>query len=455
MVSKRRTRQRGNHRLRMLLGVGCAALALGVMGGCPILFPPATPNDTTGTDMTGTDTTGEMGYANTTDKTNNNAKYVGSTACMLCHTDVAAEQVVHGHAYKLNRVQGEPPQYPAAGTRAGVPNPPDGFTWADISYVIGGYTKKGRFIDKDGFILITGLTGVDTQWNLDFPPNGTVAGFVPYEADRTTPKPYDFSCFQCHTTGPLPQDEDFPEFQENRMGFAGTWEEPGIQCESCHGPASGHFTIADGQVKIDRSAVFVDTTGADTCFECHNRPFNDDSGEILASGGYVKHHEQWPELRASGAHSAFTCTTCHDPHVSAVYDEENAIVQHCTDCHPNQTMALHDGKVFVRGNYTEKLHCESCHMTFATKSGSTATTAVVGDLGRMGDTHTHIFRIDTREVDYTSMFSEDGKTVVRDDLGRAAVTVDFVCLRCHNGVGNAFELGLGPAADIADGMHGN
>ena len=93
-------------------------------------------------------------------------------------------------------------------------------------------------------------------------------------------------------------------------------------------------------------------------------------------------------------------------------------------------------------------------MTFATRTASSADASVVGGTGIMGDTRTHIFRVNTDMVDSSAMFSPDGSSVLLDDQGRAAVTVDFVCLRCHNGVG-AFEISLGLAADIARDMHAN
>jgi len=43
--------------------------------------------------------------------------------------------------------------------------------------------------------------------------------------------------------------------------------------------------------------------------------------------------------------------------------------------------------------------------------------------------------------------------VARDANGRAAVTLDFVCLRCHNGVGNAFELTVTSASAVTATMH--
>lgn len=429
-----------NKRMTVKNGIGGVVWAglLIAISGCP--QPP--PDN------------GNEAFANTTDKTNSGADYIGSSSCRECHQEISEQQLIHGHAHKLTAIQGGPPQFPAEGTRAGVPNPPEGFTWDDIAYVIGGYTKKARFIDHDGYILTNGVDGVNTQWNLVLPINGMTPMFVPYEPDRETPKPYDYSCFVCHTTGPLPQDEDFPLFQENRPGFAGTWEEPGVQCESCHGPGGNHFSTMDGEVIVKRENIFVDIAGSKTCYECHNRPFNDDTGKIVSQGGYIQHHEQWPELRASGGHAELTCVDCHDPHRSTLYDKENAIVASCTSCHEDHNMAIHEGLTFIRGDYTESLSCVSCHMPLATKSAGSSPASVVGEMGRMGDTKTHIFRIDTRAVDYTSMFVEGGGEVMRDSQGRAAVTMDFVCFRCHNGVGNAGVIDtLDLASGVAEGMH--
>lgn len=411
-----------------------------ILAGCEGVIP-GTGGDGNGDN--GNDNDGSV-FNNTTDPTNKSATFVGSNACRACHPDIDAWQSIHGHAHKLTRVQGAPPEFPEEGTRAGVPNPPEGIDWSDVAYVIGGYTRKARFIDNDGYILTTGLEGVDTQWNLSYPANGTTPGFVPYDAERETEKPYDFSCFQCHTTGALAQDEDQPEFQDNRPGFAGTWEEAGVQCEACHGPGSNHIPNPEAR------DIYVNV-GADHCGQCHTR--GSDPDVILASGGFVRHHEQWPELRASGGHADFDCIVCHDPHRSTNYDRENAIRNECTDCHTDHNMAVHDGITYVRGDYVETLSCESCHMAYATRSAASASTDVVGELGRMGDTRSHIFRIDDNPVDYTSMFSNDMESVRKDALGRAAVTVDFVCLRCHNGVGNAFELTIQSAASIANNMH--
>lgn len=390
-------------------------------------------------------------YNNTTDRTNRGAKYLGAQACAACHPDVAAEHDAHGHAWMLNRVQGTAPVYSAAGGRAIVPDPPPGFTWDDIAYVIGGYTKWALFIDTDGYVLTDDADGVNTQWNLGFKPTGTEFGFAPYEDTGAfspdDPKPYGYDCFVCHTTGPLSQDPAGPMFQESRPGFLGTWMEPGVQCEACHGPGSNHVPNPEARdLFVDASASF--------CGECHNQPYGSDPRDIVAGDGYIGYGEQYSELLASGGHAGFDCLTCHQAHVSTNYDRADAIHRNCRDCHDDMNMALHDGYVFFRDAYSETLSCESCHMPYAVRTAAAAGVDVVGDLGRMGDGRSHLFRINVNAVTFTNMFSDDMTEVRRDPLGRAAVTLDFVCLRCHNGVGNAFAMTEVSAKEIAFDIHG-
>ncbi|MCG3129228.1 MAG: Dissimilatory sulfite reductase [Phycisphaerae bacterium] len=426
------------------------------LGGCPSIFDTSGNDNSsseTGDNVPGDDSSQDNpALSNNADKSNAEARYVGANACRNCHSDIAELHSRHGHAHKITAISGEPPTFPD-GTTAGVPNPPDGFAWTDVAWVIGGYTKKARFVDQEGYILTTGSTGKKVQWNLAFGPNGGAAGFGNYEPDHPERKPFDYSCFVCHTTGALPQDEDFPEFQDNRPGMRGTFEEAGIQCEACHGPGSNHFTTSDGQVVIRTDRIFIDPDGSASCRACHNRPYDDQTGNIVASGGYLQHHEQWPELRASGGHAQLSCLDCHDPHRSVYYDKANAIRQRCADCHPTANMAGHAGAVYTRSDgYSEALGCESCHMSYPVKSATAVASALVGPVARIGDVRSHIVRINTEPVDYKTFFAADGKSVARDAQGRAAVTVDFVCVRCHNGNG-LFELSVARAAEIAKNVH--
>jgi hypothetical protein len=191
---------------------------------------------------------------------------------------------------------------------------------------------------------------------------------------------------------------------------------------------------------------------ASDCGQCHTR--GEDPSVIFSKNGFIQSYQQWPELLASGEHADFDCTICHEAHVSVNYDRENAIRNECTACHADQTMAIHEGLTFVRGDYSEDLTCVSCHMPFVTASATSASNQVVGEVGRMGDTRTHIFRINTAPVDFHAFFTGDGASVVKDDEGRAAVTMDFVCFRCHNGIGNAGIIdSLELASGVASNMH--
>ena len=72
--------------------------------------------------------------------------YEGSEFCQECHEVNYSLWKVSGHPYKLMKSE-------EARNR---PIPlPIGYTWDDISYVIGGYKWKSRYIDLDGYIITT------------------------------------------------------------------------------------------------------------------------------------------------------------------------------------------------------------------------------------------------------------------------------------------------------------
>lgn len=384
-------------------------------------------------------------FHNTTDPTNDGAQYIGSAACSACHSDVAAQTRIHGHSHALNAVQGRAPEYAPEATRANVPQPPAGSTWNDISYVISGYLHNALFVDQAGYVKTTGVDGVDSSWQLDFPANGTAAGFTAYLPDQATPKPYDYTnCFRCHTTGPQPQDPAAPRSQDGRIGILGTWAEANVQCEACHGPGSFHAP------QPQRRNIFVDSSAA-FCGRCHTG--GTDPNGITATAGFLDGNGQYPQLLASGGHSKFACTVCHNPHASITYERPAGLRNNCTTCHTDVNLAFHDGAVFEFGDYVEEVTCASCHMPLAGRSSSSASAAIVGDEARIGDVRAHIFRINATDTTANAFLPRGGSTVVVDATGQAAVTVDFVCLRCHHDGSNVFSLTFNGAARIAHEMH--
>ena len=61
--------------------------------------------------------------------------YVGTDACKECHTELYATYMETGHPMIMSKVvDGKAPSFP----NSKVPKPPEGYSWEDISYVIGG-----------------------------------------------------------------------------------------------------------------------------------------------------------------------------------------------------------------------------------------------------------------------------------------------------------------------------
>jgi hypothetical protein len=309
--------------------------------------------------------------------------YVGHQTCFKCHPGEYNDFVVSGHSYKLSKAHD-------AKFRA-IPLP-EGYQWDDISYVIGGKFKKSRYIDNNGFIITAAKDGSElkTQFNIE---DGTWSFY--HKGEK---KPY--NCGRCHTTGYNKEGH-----QDGKEGLIGTWAEPGITCEACHGPAGDHIK-SNELAKANPMAI---REKMELCGGCHVRGAED---KIPASGGFIKHHEQFNEsLR--GPHNEgndVTCITCHDQHKSAKFKE--GIKVSCQSCHEDVGAAF---AATTHGGFG--VECIECHMPRASKSATK-----VGEFE--GDVRTHIFRIAT-DADY-KMFTDDGKYVAGDK-----VTLDFVCLHCH------------------------
>jgi predicted CXXCH cytochrome family protein len=351
--------------------------------------------------------------------------YVGSDECKRCHgaADVSGagyniheEVFKSGHPYKLNMLDGSAPSYPA-NTTDGVPNPPEGHSWSDFSYVIGGYGWKARFVDTLGYVFtgdeLSSSTGDSVaQYNLD------TKGWVTYHKGEA--KKYDYGCFVCHTTGPSPEGS----YIAATPGL-GTFAEPGIGCEGCHGPGSDHVDAFGGTpLPVD-----ADSLATARCSDCHQR--GGKTNAIPASGGYIKHHEQINEMRASkhgdGQGIDLECGTCHDTHFALLYPDATEFDAIKADA---QCESCHGDKVAMPGgeDHPSFVDCIDCHMPEASKSA----VAHTNEAGQWGDVKTHIMAINTDNVTSSAMFTEDGGAVKLDSNGLAAVTLDYICLRCHS-----------------------
>lgn len=337
--------------------------------------------------------------------------YVGSEACGTCHADHYDSFIKSGHPYKLTKVDGAAPTRPFDDITGGVADPPLGLTWDDITYVIGGFGWKNRYVGADGYI-VNGEAGDVTQWNFANDIVGKDEGWVAYHAGEGL-RPY--NCGSCHTTGWVPCDvgDDSCEHQDGLEGMAGSFFKGGVQCEACHGPGSQH---ADNPyfvgIKVDRDP--------EACGKCHRRS---DVEDVDAKGGFIKHHEQYEELFGSKKH-AMQCVNCHDPHKSAKFADpdvnpEKGIRTACTTCH----VGYDENQTSPMANF---VNCIDCHMPRLVKSAQ-------GDVDKWtGDIRSHLFFINPDADD--SQFTDDGK------FANPFISLDFACRSCHRdgGTGNNY-----------------
>jgi hypothetical protein len=344
-------------------------------------------------------------------------EYIGSEQCGSCHEDKYADFILSGHHSSLTSVEnGQAPVWPYDDVTGGVPEPPEGYSWDDVSYVVGGFAWQARFVDQNGYV-ITGDENAATQYNFANEEVGTEAGWVPLHAGEEMP----FDCGACHTTGYTPDGH-----QDGMEGIIGSWDFIGVQCEVCHGPGSRHAADPAGvAMVIDRDSQ--------ACGACHYR---DERVLIQASDGFAEHNQQFNELYNS-KHFALSCVACHDPHASVVYADEElnpnqGIRQRCETCHWQnefQKNKMHLGL---------GVECIDCHMPPMGKS------AVADPDTYTGDIRSHQFAINT-DPD-APQFSEDGAQAM------PYISLTYACMHCHNGQ-KATEKDAETLQNMAAGYH--
>lgn len=325
-------------------------------------------------------------------------EYVGSESCAECHQDTYDVFMMSGHPWQLTPiVDGQEPEFPFSE----VPAPPEGYTWDDVSYVIGGYNWKARFIDQNGYI-ITGDAEATTQYNLENELLGVDAQWVAYHAGEEVP----YDCGSCHTTGFSSRGN-----QNDMPGMMGTFAEPGVQCEACHGPGSLHVNNPQSfQPAIERDA--------EACLDCH---VMGEADELVVADGFIQHHDQYGDL-FPGKHAMLDCVLCHDPHSGVVQlDQENldTTTTTCEECHYEQAQVVN-----IERHRVFNIDCVACHMPRLIQN------AVGIPEQFTGDVRTHNVVINPTQI---GQFSEDG-TEVLPQIG-----LDFACRDCHN------EQGIAPA----------
>jgi tetratricopeptide (TPR) repeat protein/Zn finger protein HypA/HybF involved in hydrogenase expression len=251
--------------------------------------------------------------------------YAGSATCRNCHRAQFESQSKTGHAHALRRAQ---PTDPGPGSRA---------QWA-----FGAGAKAMTWVSQTGEDTIAehGLTYYASTKSLALTPGHTSSADAVY---RTfDPVGTALRCFRCHSTGPVTLGAKF-KVQPS---------EPGVHCESCHGPGRAHAE-SGGRAPIQNPRRLTAVQINILCGACHRQASDLDDDTDWTNAWNVRHEPAWLHRAACfrNSNGALSCLTCHDVHqpmatTASTYDAR------CLSCHAK---AAHTIPIASRS-------CVGCHM---------------------------------------------------------------------------------------------
>jgi len=201
-----------------------------------------------------------------------------------------------------------------------------------------------------------------------------------------TQRSWDARCAYCHVSG----------FEFRRPGADGKgaryrMRQPGVDCESCHGPGADHVEFREAKMEGDDPMVAFDElahrAALGVCLQCHLtgevvdsdfRIGNDifehkdpvllvDPERIDASGRVLELIYDGTPISVSRCVDAgkLTCITCHDPHGSSQPSQLRADPNNdklCTGCHEAVAADLAQHTHHEAGGSGSR--CVNCHMPF-------------------------------------------------------------------------------------------
>jgi len=198
-----------------------------------------------------------------------------------------------------------------------------------------------------------------------------------------TERPYTFntSCYGCHVS------QLSKNYNATNDSYQTTWTEPGINCETCHGPAAEHVRVcvaakgkpAPADLKIISTAKMTPAQRNDLCAPCHAK-MNTLTQSFQPGDRYfdhyglvgIEHIDFYPDGRDLGENYTYTgwrmnpctkdpkfdCTHCHTS--SGRYRFEKNPNDSCRPCHDARVrdIAAHSHHKPSDKSPT----CNSCHM---------------------------------------------------------------------------------------------
>ena len=199
--------------------------------------------------------------------------------------------------------------------------------------------------------------------------------------------PYTFntSCYGCHVS------QLNTNYDLKTDAYASTWKEPGINCETCHGPSEPHNTAMrqlpkgekpanDAALKLTRTKTFTPAQHNDACNSCHSKAMPLTAGYRTPERFYdhfdlvtLENTDFYPDGRDLGENYTQTswrmspcatagkihCVTCHTSSGRYRFKKEK-FNNACLPCHEERV-----NNVEAHSHHpaeSEASRCISCHM---------------------------------------------------------------------------------------------
>lgn len=202
-----------------------------------------------------------------------------------------------------------------------------------------------------------------------------------------------FMCVECHTTGYK------RNFDAAKNTFDSQWNNLGVGCQACHGPASNHLEWTAKKGDLIHAGFAVDlkdkdaTVEIETCARCHSRraPLGDGytvgkrlmddylpsplTRELYALDGKIKDEvfEHGSFAQSKMLDKGVRCSNCHNPHSTELKAPGNGVCLQCHNTAGKTSVTGVDGKGLQAKNYDSIEHtrhtpgqpgsqCVDCHM---------------------------------------------------------------------------------------------
>ncbi len=211
------------------------------------------------------------------------AEYAGTRECRSCHRSYANDHAELPHGMTLievaeaeddleNVILGDFDSGEEVRTTTFADGDTRPFTMDDVFYTLGAGRHYQAYVTEieEGVyrVLPAQWSTIDEAW-VPLPLNGDWAEDPAYDFNR--------QCAGCHTT----------QFDAEEL----TWEEAGVQCETCHGPGLTHVELADEAGGGISEEEYAGISGSinfaldpQICGQCHVRGAHEPTGLPLPVG---------------------------------------------------------------------------------------------------------------------------------------------------------------------------